>query len=145
MNYKQTWLTGAIIAILSLFAQTLNWVAYEKLGYSVVFTFITPLILCFMYHLVQLDAGGKSGFSRRFFFLFSVAVPFAAGLILTLVLLLLNPGISTFNPDADYTGTAQEIISVYAGRYMVTSLYMAIFALIDIPILRHVDAKRSSQ
>lgn len=143
MHYRQTWLTGIIIALLSLFVQWLNWFAFEKIGYNEKYTLLTPLILCFMYHLVQLDAGSRDGFSRKFFFLFSTAVPFAFGLILTLVMLLLDPGISTFNPDADYTGTIPEVISTYAGRFMITSLYLAVFALIDIPILKHIDVKRN--
>lgn len=142
MQYKQTWLTGLVIALLSLFAQWVNWFIFEKIGYDSKFTLLTPLVLCLMYHLVQLDAGRDDGFSRRFFFLFSVAVPFMTGLLITLVLLLLDPGISTFSPDADYMGTAPEVISTYAGRFMVTSLYLAVFALIDIPILRYLDRKR---
>ncbi|MBQ8296294.1 MAG: hypothetical protein IJX77_00755 [Ruminococcus sp.] len=146
MQFTQSLKTGIIIAVLSLFAQTLNWVAFEKIGYDAKFTLLTPLILCFMYHLVQLDAGSKEfNFSRRFFFGFSVALPFAAGLILTIVMLVLDPGISTFNPDADYTGTAPEIIATYAGRFMLTSLYMAVFALIDIPILKYLDRKREEK
>ena len=98
-----------------------------------------------MYHLVQLDAGQKDGFSRRFFFLFAVFVPFAVGFIITLLILLLDPGISTFNPEADYQGTAAEIISTYAGRFMLTSLYLAAFALIDIPLLRYLDHKKEQK
>lgn len=142
MQYKQNWLTGLVIALLSLFAQWVNWFIFEKIGYDPKFTLLTPLVLCLMYHLVQLDAGGEGSFSRRFFFIFSVAVPFLTGLLLTLVLLLLDPGISTFSPDADYKGTAPEVISTYAGRFMVTSLYLTVFALIDIPVLKYLDRKR---
>ncbi len=141
MSYGQSWKSAAVISVLSLFSQWLNWFAFDKIGYSVVFTFITPLVLCVMYHLVQLDAGKENCFSRRFFFIFSSAVPFAVGLVLTVVLLLLDPGISTFNPDAEYTGTAPELISVYAGRFMVTSLYLAVFAAIDVPILKYIDSR----
>lgn len=145
MPYRQTLLTGVIIALMSLFCQWLNWFAFEKIGYAEAVTLITPLILCFMYHLVQLDAGKNGNFSRGFFFIFSVAVPFLAGLIITLVLLILNPGISTFSPDADYAGTAPEIIATYAGRFMFTSLYLAVFALIDLPIQRYLDSKKENK
>lgn len=145
MNYPQSWKTGAVIALLSLFAQCINWVLFEKIGYSTVISLLTPLVLCLMYHLVQLDAGKNGCFSRSFFFIFSSAVPFIFGLVLTLVMLLLNPGISTFNPDAEYKGTVQEVISVYAGRFMVTSLYLAVFALIDIPVLKYIDKKRETK
>ncbi|MCD7890982.1 MAG: hypothetical protein LUG26_04205 [Ruminococcus sp.] len=142
MQYKQNWLTGGIIALLSLFVQWLNWFAFEKLGYDEKYTLITPLIICFMYHLVQLDAGKKDSISRKFVFIFSAAVPFAFGLVLTVVFLLIDPGISTFSPDVDYTGTAPEVISTYAGRFMITSLYLTVFALIDIPIQKYLDSRR---
>lgn len=145
MHYKQSRLTGTVIALLSLFCQCLNWLAFEKIGYDEKYTLITPLIICFMYHLVRLDAGKNGSFSGKFLFIFSAAVPFAFGLVLTIVLLLLDPSISTFNPDADYKGTAPEIISTYAGRFMVTSLYLAIFALIDIPIQKYLERKRNSK
>lgn len=127
---------------MSLFCQWLNWFTFEKIGYDEKFTLITPLILCFMYHLVQLDAGKNGNFSRGFFFTFSSAVPFLFGLLVTLVLLILNPGISTFSPDVDYTGTPVEIIATYAGRFMFTSLYLAAFALIDLPIQKYLDHKK---
>lgn len=145
MQYRQTWLTGLVITLLSLFTQWGNWFAFEKIGYDSKFTLLTPLILCLMYHLVQLDAGRDDCFSRQFFFIFSVAVPFLFGLLVTLVMLLLDPGISTFNPDANYTGTVPEVISTYAGRFMVTSLYMAVFALIDIPVLKALDSRRANK
>ncbi len=145
MQFRQSIKTGIIIAVLSLFMQTMNWVLFEKLGYDAKFTLITPLVLCLMYHFVQLDASRDGNLSRGFFFLFSVAVPFAFGLILTIVMLLTNPRISTFSADVPYTGTAPEVISTYAGRYMFTSLYMAIFALIDIPVLKYCDKRREEK
>ena len=145
MNYRQSWQSAVVITILSLFAQTLNWFAFDKLNYHIAFTFLTPIILCVMYHLVQADTGHGEGFTRRFFFLFSSAVPFCFGMVLTIVMLLLNPGLSTFSPDTEYTGTAAEIISVYAGRFMFTSLYLAVFAVIDIPLLRLSDSKRTKK
>lgn len=145
MKYRQSFLSALVIFLLSIFTQWLNWFAYDKLEYSWGYTLITPLILCLMYHLVQLDAGKEDCFSRRFFFIFSVAVPFLSGLFLTLLILILNPGISTFNPDIDYTGTIPEVIATFSGRVMVTSLYLAVFALIDIPILRSLDRKREEK
>ena len=142
MQFKQTWLTGLVITLMSLFTQWVNWFIFEKIGYDEVYTLLTPLVLCFMYHLVQLDAGGKDTFSRKFFFIFSSVVPFMFGLLVTLIMLLLDPGISTFSPDTPYTGTVPEVISTYAGRFMVTSLYLAVFALIDIPLLRYSDGKK---
>ncbi len=145
MKYKESWVSALVITLLSLFCQWCNWFTFEKLNYSEKLTLFTPLILCIMYHLVQLDAGKDGCFSRRFFFIFSSAVPFLFGLVLTVIMLLLDPGISTFTPDEVYKGTIPEVVSVYAGRFMVTSLYIAVFALIDIPILKYIDRKRDSK
>lgn len=145
MKYGQSFLTALVIFILSMFMQWLNWFAFDKIEYSWGYTLITPLILCLMYHLVQLDAGKDGCFSRKFFFTFSVAVPFLTGIFLTLLILILNPGISTFNPDIDYTGSIPEVIATFAGRVIITSLYLAIFALIDVFILKVLDGKRKEK
>ena len=130
LEYGETPLTATVIFFLSLFCQWGNWFIYEKLNYHWGFTLITPLVLCIAYHLIQLDAGGEN-FSRRFFFIFSVIMPLAFGIILTVVMFVTNPDISNFNPDADYAGSVQEIIATYAGRFVITSLYLLIFAPID--------------
>ncbi len=145
MKYEQSFLSALVIFILSMFMQWLNWFAFDKLEYSWGYTLITPLILCLMYHLVQLDAGKEGCFSRKFFFIFSVAVPLLTGIFLTLLILILNPGISTFNPDIDYTGSVPEVIATFAGRVIITSLYLALFAFIDIFILKMLDGKRKEK
>lgn len=142
MHYGQSWLSAVVITLLSLFSQWLNWFAFEKLEYGTSAALLTPLVLCFMYHLVQLDAGGENCFSRRFFFVFSAAVPFLICFVFSAVMLSVKPELSTFSPEADYAGTAPEVLTVYAGRFMITSLYLSAFALIDIPILKYIDRKR---
>lgn len=145
LHFHEGMFSAVVITVLSLFAQWLNWFAFEKIGYSWWIALITPLILCMMYHFVQLDAGGKSGFSRIYFFIFSAAVPFLLGILLTILIYLGDPDISTFNPEAEYAGTVQELISLYSGRISVTSLYLMIFAAIDIPILRASDKAGKSR
>ena len=142
LRFTQSPLSAAVITVLSLFCQFLNWFAFEKIGYPWWTALITPLILCAMYHFVQLDAGGNSGYSRIFVFIFSAAVPLLLGIFLTLAVFLGNPDISTFDPEAEYRGTVTELISLYSGRFTVTSLYLCVFALIDIPVLRACDKKR---
>ena len=58
-------------------------------------------------------------------------MPLLFGIVLTVVMFLTNPDISNFNPDAEYEGSIQEIIATYAGRFVITSLYLLIFAFID--------------
>ncbi len=142
--YEERPFTAIVIVLLSLFCQWGNWFVYEKLGYSWEFTLVTPLILCLMYHFVQMDAGINGNFSRLFFFRFAVLVPLLIGILLTVIMLLSSPDISNFDPEAEYKGSVREIIATYAGRFVFTSLYMLIFAVIDIPILKYIDSKRES-
>ena len=142
LRFKQTPVSAIIVILMSLFCQFINWFAFEKIGYSWWIALLTPLILCMMYHFIQLDAGAKSGYSRIFVFIFSAAVPLLLGIFLTLAIFLKSPDISTFNLDAEYNGTVSEFLSLYSGRISVTSLYLCIFALIDIPILKACDKAR---
>ena len=88
LRFTQSPLSAAVITVLSLFCQFLNWFAFEKIGYPWWTALITPLLLCAMYHFVQLDAGGNSGYSRIFVFIYSAAVPLLLGIFLTLAVLL---------------------------------------------------------
>ena len=145
LKFSQTPFSSALITLMSLFCQFLNWFAFEKLGYPWWIALITPLVLCMMYHFVQLDAGEKNGYSRMFVFIFSVAVPLLLGIIITLILFLGNSELSTFNSNIEYKGTVREIISLYSGRISVTSLYLFVFALIDIPLLGVCDKARKNE
>ena len=131
LKYGETPLTAIVMFFTSLFCQWGNWFIYEKLDYHWIFTLFTPLILCLMYHFVRLDADGDGNFSGKFLFVFSVIAPLLLGIILTVIMILTSPDISNFNPDAEYRGSVREIIATYAGRFVITSLYLLIFAPID--------------
>ena len=131
LKFREGPLSGLLITVISLFCQWAVWFVYEKINYAWGFTLVTPLVLCIMYHFVQLDGGREGSFSRRFFFIFSVLVPLLLGVILTGIMLLATPEISVFSPDAEYRGTVREIIAIYAGRFVFTSLYLLIFAVFD--------------
>lgn len=145
LTFRERPFTAAAVTLTSLFSQWLNWFAYEKIGYVWGITLVTPLILCIIYHFVQLDGGRKGSFSRRFVFIFGVAVPLLTGVVLTVIMLVAAPEISVFSPDADYEGTVREIIATYAGRFIFTSLYLMIFAVIDIPVLKITERKRKKK
>lgn len=145
LSFRQSPFSAAVITVLSLFSQFMNWFAFEKLDYPWWVTLITPLLLCAMYHFVQLDAGGKNGYSRIFFYVFSAAVPLLLGIFLTLAVYLGDPDLSTFNYEAEYTGTPRELISLYSGRIAITSLYVTVFAAMDIPVLKMCDKARKSR
>ena len=131
LKFREGPLSGLLITVISLFCQWAVWFVYEKINYAWGFTLVTPLVLCIMYHFVQLDGGREGSFSRLFFFIFSVLVPLLLGVILTGIMLLAAPEISVFSPDAEYRGTVREIIAIYAGRLVFTSLYLLIFAAFD--------------
>lgn len=145
LRFGQSPFSAAVVTLLSLFCQFLNWFAFEKTGYPWWVALITPLVLCAMYHFVQLDAGGKSGYSRIFVFIFSAAVPLLLGIFVTLAVYLGDPQLSTFSADKEYTGTVRELVSLYSGRIAVTSAYLFVFALADIPVLRACDKARKCQ
>ena len=145
LSYKASLSSALTIFVMSLFAQWVNWYVYEKVGYGWGYTLITPLILCMMYHFVQLDAGKHGSFTRLFFFIFSVALPliFSAGL--TVLMLFTHSDSYVFDPKAGYDSSAGSLIAVYAGRFVFTSAYLLIFALIDIPLLKRSDDKEKDK
>ena len=145
LRFGESAFSALIITVLSLFCQFINWFAYEKIGYAWGITLVTPLVLCAMYHFVQLDGGREGSFSRRFFFIFSVIIPLLVGILLTVIMLLAAPEISVFSPEAEYKGTVREAIATYAGRFVFTSLYLLIFASADHFILKSLDEKRKTQ
>lgn len=136
LSFRENPFTAAAVTAASLFCQWANWFVYEKINYAWGFTLVTPLVLCIMYHFVQLDGGREGSFSRRFFFVFSVAVPLLFGILLTGIMLLSAPEISVFSPEAEYRGTVREVIATYAGRFVFTSLYLLIFGIVDALILK---------
>ena len=136
LKFREGPLSGLLITVISLFCQWAVWFVYEKINYAWGFTLVTPLVLCMMYHFVQLDSGREGSFSRRFIFIFSAAVPLLTGVILTVIMLLAAHDISVFSPEAEYRGTVREIIATYAGRFVFTSLYLLIFGIIDALILK---------
>ena len=136
LKFRESPFTALAITVLSLFCQFINWFAYEKIGYAWGITLVTPLVLCAMYHFVQLDGGREGSFSRKFFFIFSVVIPLLVGILLTVIMLLAAPEISVFSPEAEYRGTVREAIATYAGRFIFTSLYLLIFAAVDAMIMK---------
>ncbi len=143
LKYKEGFFTAAVIVVLSFFCQWINWFAFEKLDYPWwAAVFITPAILCIMYHFVQLDAGQEGNFSRGFFFIFSVLVPLVLSAAVTIAVLM--------NVDASYfdlnetPASAGQVMATYTGRFTITSAYMLIFAAADAPVLRSQSRKRNS-
>ena len=137
LRYGASPVSALVITISSLFCQWLNWFAFEKIDYPWQITLITPLLLCMMYHMVQLDAGSEGCFSRRFFYIFSAVVPLIIGVLLSAAMFLADPELSVFDPDTLFQGSIKESIASYSGRFIVTSLYLVVFGAIDKILLRN--------
>lgn len=131
LSYRAGFFTAIVIFALSMFAQWFNWYAFDKLAYEQIYVLFTPLILCMMYHFVQLDAGKHGNFSRQFFFSCAVGAPCIFSLILFFI---------TFDLDS-IDNSIRGTIAVYSARIMITSAYLLVFSVIDIPILRYLDKK----
>ncbi|MBR4628492.1 MAG: hypothetical protein IKO47_12525 [Ruminococcus sp.] len=131
LNYHASSFSALVIIILSLFVQCGSWFIFLKSGMSRILFILMPLILCIMYHFVQLDAGKHGNFSREFFFICAVAAPCIFSLVMFFI---------TFDLDSVDNST-RGTIAKYSARIMFTSVFLIIFALIDIPVLRHLDKK----
>ncbi len=141
LRFRERPLTAVIISLLSLFAQWVNWFALDKFDYSPYIALFTPLILCMMYHFVQLD-GGRESYSRKFVYVFSAVIPLIFSICVTAGIFISEPDISTFNPQLEYGGTVKELISLYTSRFVISSLYIVIFGIIDVPILKAMDKRK---
>ncbi|MBP3380112.1 MAG: hypothetical protein J6K77_04550 [Ruminococcus sp.] len=143
LRFRQGPVSAMIISLLSLFAQWVNWFALDKLDYSPYIALFTPAILCMMYHFVQLD-GGSGSYSRKFIYVFSAVIPLIFAILVTLCIFVSAPDISTFNPQLEYGGTVKELISLYTSRFVLSSMYIVVFGIIDIPILKAIDKRKKS-
>lgn len=143
LRFRQGPMSAVVISLMSLFAQWVNWFALDKLDYSPYIALFTPLILCLMYHFVQLD-GGEGSYPRKFVYVFSAIIPLIFSVCVTLCIFLSAPDISTFNSRLEYSGTIKELISLYTSRFVISSLYIVIFGVIDIPILKAVDKRKKT-
>lgn len=145
LNYKAGFMSALVIFISSIFMYVMIWIAYEKLDYSEIYNFITPLILCFMYHGVMLDTDKNGSFSGKFFFIFSVIIPLLTSLALTGIMYAFYPDLSVFNNNTSYKAAPIETIAVYSGRIVYTSVYLLVFVLIDIPFIRKFKSERKKK
>ncbi|MGN0622115.1 MAG: hypothetical protein ACI4I9_09630 [Porcipelethomonas sp.] len=142
-------LRGAVITACSLFAQWVHWFVYEKTGISGGFLFFTPLVLCFMYSLVMSECGKNRSFGKGFVFVFSVIIPLALSFVLSAYMVLSYPDMSIFSADKEIKGTPREIIAIYSGRILLTSVYLLVYSAADAlliqRIMRFSEKKRQKQ
>ncbi len=144
MERKQSLIHGGIIAACSLFAQGIHWFLFEKIGFDSAMLWLTPLILCMLYHCVLLDAGEGKPYSRRFIFLCAVAIPLVLSIAGTVLIWLNYPHLSLFREGVVPDGSLPEAIGFLCGRITLTSTYLAVFTIPDLLALQLLDRRKQA-
>lgn len=121
----------ALLTAGSLFAQTLLWVAYDYFRMQVWVMGALPLLICLLYHAVQLDSGTDKLMGRRFVFAGACLLPLLLGAALGLWMYWKYPGLEVFGGTGWGGGVIQETIAKYSARYLLTSGYLILFAGLD--------------
>ena len=134
LNIKSKAGCAAVMTAASLFAQWAHWFIYEKTEFSSFYLWFTPLVLCLMYRLLMADSESQGKFSKTFIFIFTVALPLLISLIISVYMLLSYPDISTFSDVKQEMGIPSELIALYSGRIIITSVYLLVYSGIDIII-----------
>ena len=137
------WKKYLAVTAASLFLQVLHWALYQWLDFSPLLLALTPLLLCGAYHAVQSDTTAHRGIRRRTVFLAGVLTPLLLSLLLSLGFFLHDPDMSLYHPFAVSQGGAEETAARYAGRVMLTSLYLLVFSAPDCLLLHLQDAYQS--
>lgn len=136
---------AAIMTAASLFAQWAHWFIFEKTEFSSVYLCFTPLVLCLMYRLLMADCESGGKFSKPFIFIFTALVPFAVSFIISVYMMIAFPDISTFSASKQESGIPSELISLYSGRLVLTSLYLLLYSLVDLLIVSKIWRKLNSK
>lgn len=135
-----------LVTLVSLFLQIIHWLIYSWTSFSAGLLFLTPLVLCALYHAYQADTTENRGLSRLQVFLAGVVIPFVLSILVTIAMYVHNPDLTIFHPMAVQERNAAEYVMMFAGRLTITSFYLLVFAWIDIPLQhfqeRHKERKQ---
>ncbi len=130
------------MALSSLLLHVLHWAAYEITAFSVWFAAVTPLVLCLVYHLFRLDCEESFHLSRKQVFLGTVLVPLIAAIVVSCLVFVNNPDLGLYANHGQFTGSFIEKVGLYSGRCIISGVYLLVFSIIDIPLLRLQDERR---
>ncbi len=144
MERKEQLKHGVIITACSLFAQGVHWFLFEKIAFESALLWLTPLILCMLYHCVMADSGKGKQYSRKMVFFCAVLLPFLIAAGVSLFTWLNYPHLSLYKDGVLPDGSFPEQLGLMSGRILLTSLYMAVFTLPDLLVLRFLDERKSS-
>lgn len=137
--------SAAVMTAVSLFAQWAHWFIFEKIAFSSVYLWFTPLVLCLMYRFLMADCENKGRFSKSSIFIFTVIIPFAIVIIISIYMILKFPDLSTFSASKPESGTPSELISLYSGRLVLTSIYLIVYSVIDLLIISKIWGKMTNK
>lgn len=136
------WKKIVAVTAASLFLQILHWLIYQWTAFPVGMLFVTPLLLCAVYHVYQSDTLENRGIRRLHVFLAGILLPFLLSAVVSAAMFLHNPDMSLYHPFVRPTGSAAETAALYAGRVMLTSLYLLVFSGLDCILLHLQDGYR---
>ena len=130
------------MALISLFVHVLHWAVYELIAFSIWFAAVTPLVICLIYHLLQTDCQETFNISRKQIFIGTVAVPLLVAAVISVIVFVNNPSLGVYSSGGQLSGSFIEKIAIYSGRIVISALYLLLFSIIDIPLLRFQDQRR---
>ena len=136
------WKKLLLVGGCSLFLQLLHWLIYQWVSFPAGLLFLTPLLLCAVYHVYQSDTAESRGLRRLEVFFSGVLIPFLLCALFSGILFLQNPDLYLYHANMLPTGGPTETIALYAGRMMLTSCYVLVFSGLDVLLLRLQDHYR---
>lgn len=133
------WKKLLLVGGCSLFLQLLHWLIYQWVSFPAGLLFLTPLLLCAVYHVYQSDTAESRGLRRLEVFFSGVLIPFLLCALFSGILFLQNPDLYLYHANMLPNGGRTETIALYAGRMMLTSCYVLAFSGLDVLLLRLQD------
>lgn len=133
------WKKLLLVGGCSLFLQLFHWLIYQWVSFPAGLLFLTPLLLCAVYHVYQSDTAESRGLRRLEVFFSGVLIPFLLCALFSGILFLQNPDLYLYHANMLPTGGRTETIALYAGRMMLTSCYVLVFSGLDVLLLRLQD------
>ncbi len=130
-----------LVFVCSLFLQAAHWLIYTLTEFPAWLLAITPLVLCGIYHVYQVESMENHGSGRLRIFLAGVLSPFLLSILVSVGCYVHNPDLTIFHPAAVQVRNAAEYLARYAGLVTITSGYLLLFSALDIP-LQHLQVSR---
>lgn len=138
------WKKRCLITLGSLFLQILHWLIYQWTAFPVQMLLLTPLLLCAAYHVCQSDTIENRGISRRNVFFWGVLMPLFIAMLVSVICYVQSPSMALYHSSAEPIVGVVQMMALYAGRTVLTSMYLLIFAGLD-GILLYLQDRRQEK